>query len=96
MLIDSFATFDLPARVIECGTDRVSGHYRPHLANFRAFHHSLQSRGADLSHVSISKSYATLAGIEGYASTKHKVHRMHEMLEEATDKLHLRHLDDPE
>ncbi|KAJ5784271.1 uncharacterized protein N7503_009483 [Penicillium pulvis] len=67
----------------------LSGHYRPHVANFRAFHHSLQERGVDLSRVSISKSYAVLAGIEGYALTKRKVHSVQEKLGEAKQKLHL-------
>lgn len=65
-----------------------SGHYRPHLANFRAFHHSLQDRGVDLSRVSITKSYAILAGIEGYTSAKRKVKHVHEKLDEAKQKLH--------
>ncbi|CAI7623701.1 unnamed protein product [Penicillium pancosmium] len=63
----------------------LSGHYRPHLANFRAFHHSLQERGVDLSRVSISKSYAILAGIEGYTITKKKLHNAHEKLDTAKD-----------
>ncbi|KAJ5651457.1 uncharacterized protein N7484_005180 [Penicillium longicatenatum] len=65
----------------------LSGHYRPHVANFRAFHHSLQERGVDLSRVSISKSYAVLAGIEGYALTKKKVHSVQEKLGEAKQKV---------
>lgn len=69
--------------------DFRSGHYRPHFANFRAFHHSLQDRGVDLSHVSISKSYAVLAGIEGYASAKHKLRALHQILDTTKDKLHL-------
>ncbi|KAJ5281731.1 hypothetical protein N7478_007103 [Penicillium angulare] len=63
----------------------LSGHYRPHLANFRAFHHSLQDRGVDLSRVSISKSYAILAGIEGYTLTKRK---LTEKIEGAKQKIH--------
>ncbi|KAJ5112766.1 hypothetical protein N7532_000811 [Penicillium argentinense] len=65
----------------------LSGHYRPHVANFRAFHHSLQERGVDLSRVLISKSYAILAGIEGYTLTKKKVHNVHEKLDTAKEKL---------
>ena len=68
-----------------------SGHYRPHLANFRAFHHSLQERGVDLSHVSMSYSYAVLAGIEGYTLTKRKMHSMHEKLENTKEKIHSSH-----
>ncbi|KAJ6014191.1 hypothetical protein N7540_008782 [Penicillium herquei] len=70
------------------GLAPLSGHYRPHVANFRAFHHSLQERGVDLSRISISKSYAVLAGIEGYTLTKRKVHSMQEKLGEAKQKLH--------
>ncbi|KAJ5729525.1 uncharacterized protein N7483_004033 [Penicillium malachiteum] len=66
----------------------LSGHYRPHVANFRAFHHSLQERGVDLSRISISKSYAVLAGIEGYTLTKRKVHSVQEKLGEVKQKLH--------
>lgn len=81
-----------------------SGHYRPHLANFRAFHHSLQERGVDLSRVSISKSYAILAGIEGYTITKKKLHSAHEKLDTAKDNakdnvkdtLHKLHISDPQ
>lgn len=43
----------------------------------------------DLSRVSISKSYAMIAGIEGYALTKRKMHAVHEKLDTAKDKLHL-------
>ncbi|KAF3394056.1 IQ domain-containing protein IQM1 [Penicillium rolfsii] len=75
----------------------LSGHYRPHLANFRAFHHSLQERGVDLSRVSMTKSYAILAGIEGYTSAKRKIKDVHEKLDEAKQKLQSIHLhtDDP-
>ncbi|KAJ5363512.1 uncharacterized protein N7496_009225 [Penicillium cataractarum] len=69
-----------------------SGHYRPHLANFRAFHHSLQERGVDLSRVSMTKSYAILAGIEGYTTAKRKVKNFHEKLDDAKQKLHSMHL----
>ncbi|KAJ5925000.1 hypothetical protein N7454_007639 [Penicillium verhagenii] len=69
----------------------LSGHYRPHVANFRAFHHSLQERGVDLSRVSITKAYAMLAGIEGYISTKRKVRSVQEKLGGAKEKLHHRH-----
>ncbi|RAQ60799.1 IQ calmodulin-binding motif protein [Aspergillus flavus] len=65
----------------------LSGHYRPPAANFRAFIHSLQDRGVDMSHVSISKSYAVLAGIEGYTRTKHKVRALHEKVDDVKQKL---------
>ncbi|KAJ6030895.1 uncharacterized protein N7446_000038 [Penicillium canescens] len=51
----------------------LSGHYRPSAANFRAFHHALQQQGVDMSHVSMSKSYMMLAGIEGYTKAKRKL-----------------------
>ncbi|KAL8732641.1 MAG: hypothetical protein Q9166_002616 [cf. Caloplaca sp. 2 TL-2023] len=44
-----------------------SGHYKPPAASFRAFVHSLQKRGVDMSVMSVPKSYAVLMGIEGYA-----------------------------
>ncbi|CAI7612728.1 unnamed protein product [Penicillium viridicatum] len=56
----------------------LSGHYRPPAANFRAFHHALQQQGVDMSHVSMSKSYLMLAGIEGYTKTKRKARAVHE------------------
>lgn len=71
-----------------------SGHYRPHVANFRDFHHSLQKRGVDLSRVSISKSYAILAGIEGYTKTKRKMHSIHEKLSEVKNKINPIHRHD--
>lgn len=73
------------AELNEFSPNSNSGHYRPHVANFRAFHHSLRERGVDLSRVSITKSYAILAGIEGYTLTKRKVHSMHEKLDEKLD-----------
>ncbi|RYP61857.1 hypothetical protein DL771_009976 [Monosporascus sp. 5C6A] len=50
----------------------LSGHYRPPASNFRAFVHSLEAAGVDMSHVSISKSYAVLVGLEAYVKTKKK------------------------
>ncbi|KAL9584825.1 MAG: hypothetical protein Q9203_004509 [Teloschistes exilis] len=44
-----------------------SGHYKPPAASFRAFVHSLQKRGVDMSVMSIPKSYAVLFGVEGYS-----------------------------
>ncbi|KAJ5172068.1 hypothetical protein N7492_004661 [Penicillium capsulatum] len=67
----------------------LSGHYRPHVANFRAFHHSLQERGVDLSRVSFTKSYAMLAGIEGFTMTKRKIHHAHEKFDATKQKIHL-------
>lgn len=50
----------------------LSGHYRPPASNFRAFVHSLKDEGVDTSHVSISKSYAVLVGLEAYVKTRKK------------------------
>ncbi|KAK7431179.1 hypothetical protein QQZ08_002219 [Neonectria magnoliae] len=50
----------------------LSGHYRPPVANFRAFVRSLKVEGADTSHVAISKSYAVLVGLEAYLKTRRK------------------------
>ncbi|XRM36700.1 hypothetical protein ABZX51_000190 [Aspergillus tubingensis] len=69
----------------------LSGHYRPPAANFRAFIHSLQDQGVDMSHVSISKSYAVLAGIEGYTRAKRKVRALQEKVDGAKHRLHQRH-----
>lgn len=50
----------------------LSGHYRPPASNFRAFEKSLKEEGVDMSHVSISKSYAVLVGLEAYMKTRQK------------------------
>jgi len=50
----------------------LSGHYRPPASNFRAFVHSLEDEGVDMSHVSISRSYAVLFGLEIYVKTRRK------------------------
>ncbi|KAF5668566.1 hypothetical protein FHETE_5257 [Fusarium heterosporum] len=50
----------------------LSGHYRPPTSNFRAFVHSLRQSEVDMSHVSISKSYVVLIGLESYMKTKRK------------------------
>jgi hypothetical protein len=47
-----------------------------------------------MSHVSITKSYAILAGMEGYVRTKHKLRDLHKTLDESKEKLlHGRHDD---
>lgn len=51
----------------------LSGHYRPPAKNFRAFVHSLEDKEADMSRVSISRSYAVLVGLEAYVKTRSKV-----------------------
>ncbi|KAF3357491.1 ATP synthase subunit beta [Verticillium dahliae VDG1] len=50
----------------------LSGHYRPPTSNFRAFIRSLRESRVDVSHVSISKSYAVLVGLETYVRTRKK------------------------
>jgi hypothetical protein len=50
----------------------LSGHYRPSTSQFKAFLHSLKEAGADMSHVSISRSYAILVGLESYVKTKRR------------------------
>jgi hypothetical protein len=50
----------------------LSGHYRPPASNFRAFVKSLKEESVDMSHVSISKSYAVLVGLEAYVKTRKK------------------------
>lgn len=50
----------------------LSGHYRPPASNFRAFVRNLKDEGVDMSHVSISKSYAVLVGLEMYIKTRQK------------------------
>ncbi|KAG8163386.1 hypothetical protein KVR01_006683 [Diaporthe batatas] len=50
----------------------LSGHYRPPASNFRAFVRNLKDEGVDMSHVSISKSYAVLVGLETYIKTRQK------------------------
>lgn len=48
----------------------LSGHYRPPASSFRAFVHSLQEAKADLSHVSITQSYAVLLGLNTYKNAQ--------------------------
>ncbi|KAK2600039.1 hypothetical protein QQS21_005203 [Conoideocrella luteorostrata] len=50
----------------------LSGHYRPPASNFRAFVNNLKQGGVDMSHVSISKSYTILVGLETYLKTRRK------------------------
>jgi len=50
----------------------LSGHYRPPVSNFRAFIHSLKDAGVDMSHVSISRSYTVLLGLEAYVKTRRR------------------------
>lgn len=50
----------------------LSGHYRPPASNFREFVKNLKQGGVDMSHVSISKSYTILVGLETYLKTRRK------------------------
>jgi hypothetical protein len=42
------------------------------VSNFRAFVHSLKDAGVDMSHVSISRSYAVLVGLEAYVKSRRR------------------------
>lgn len=48
----------------------LSGHYRPPTSNFRAFVRSLKTEGVDVGHVTISKAYAVLLGLETYTKSR--------------------------
>ena len=52
-----------------CEIEHKTHVYSP-VENFRAFVHSLKVMGVDMGHVSISRSYAVLMGLEGYLSAK--------------------------
>jgi hypothetical protein len=65
----------------------LSGHYRPPASNFRAFVRSLKEEGVDMKHVSISKSYAILVGLETYVKTKNKGKRMLERVTDRKDRI---------
>ncbi|KIW07844.1 uncharacterized protein PV09_01761 [Verruconis gallopava] len=67
----------------------LSGHYRPPTRNFRQFVHSLKDAGVDMSHVSISRSYAILVGLEMYVRTRKKIkHGLHHVEKEKEKVLH--------
>ncbi|KAF4463633.1 hypothetical protein FALBO_9527 [Fusarium albosuccineum] len=65
----------------------LSGHYRPPASNFRAFVHSLRQSGVDMSHVSISKSYVVLIGLETYVKTRQKGKDLAQRLGHRRDKI---------
>lgn len=50
----------------------LSGHYRPPTSNFRAFVKSLRESHVDMSHMTVSSSYAVLLGLEAYTATRNK------------------------
>jgi hypothetical protein len=55
-------------------------------ANFRAFVHSLKDAGADMSNVSISRSYAVLIGLEAYVRTRKRGKRFVQQLIHGSEK----------
>jgi hypothetical protein len=65
----------------------LSGHYRPPASNFSAFIRSLKEGGVDMSHVSISKSYAILVGLETYSKTRKKGRQILERMTHQKDKV---------
>jgi hypothetical protein len=65
----------------------LSGHYRPPAANFRAFVHSLRDEGVDMSHVSISRSYAVLVGLETYTKARKQLKNAEASVVHEKDKL---------
>ncbi|KIW19592.1 hypothetical protein PV08_00165 [Exophiala spinifera] len=65
----------------------LSGHYRPPANNFRTFVHSLRDMGVDMSHVSISRSYAILIGLESYTKTRKKIKLAERKVVHEKDKL---------
>lgn len=64
----------------------LSGHYRPPANNFRKFVKSLKEAGADMSHVSISKSYAILVGLEAYGNIRKGRRKTRRVAHGAADK----------
>ncbi|KAG8411453.1 hypothetical protein J3458_015511 [Metarhizium acridum] len=65
----------------------LSGHYRPPASSFRAFVKNLKEEGVDMSHVSISKSYTILVGLETYLKTRKKGKELVGKLIHGKDKL---------
>lgn len=63
----------------------LSGHYRPPTSNFRAFVHALRDAGVDMSHVSISRSYAVLVGLEAWVKTRRRVKGVGEVLKRSEE-----------
>lgn len=65
----------------------TSGHYRPPVANFRAFIHHLRETNLDMSRVSISKSYAVLVGIESYKHSTKKAKDVNAKIKDGAEKV---------
>ena len=57
------------------------------VSNFRAFVHSLKEAGADMTQVSISRSYAVLVGLEAYARSRKRGKKFVQKLIHGRDKL---------
>jgi len=57
------------------------------VSNFRAFVHSLKDAGADMSRVSISRSYAVLVGLEAYVKSRRRGKKFVQRLIHHRDKL---------
>jgi hypothetical protein len=60
---------------------------KPLVSNFRAFVHSLKDEGVDMSHVSISRSYAVLVGLEAYVKSRRRGKKFVQKLIHGRDKL---------
>lgn len=65
----------------------LSGHYRPPASNFHAFVKAMKEGGVDMSHVSISKSYTILVGLEMYIKTRRRSKRFFEKMLHHKDKI---------
>ena len=65
----------------------LSGHYRCKTTNFRAFVDSLKKSSVDMSHLSISQSYAVLVGLEAYTGTRRKVESGEKAIGHQKDKI---------
>ncbi len=65
----------------------LSGHYRPPVASFKRFINSMKDAGVDMSHVSISRSYAVLVGLEAYVKTRKRGKKVVQALLHGRDKL---------
>ncbi|KAI9726249.1 MAG: hypothetical protein M1834_009078 [Cirrosporium novae-zelandiae] len=64
----------------------LSGHYRPPTSSFKAFVDSLKERKVDMSHVSISKSYAVLIGLEAYVKIRRRFKKVGKKVKDTVTK----------
>lgn len=67
--------------------DPLSGHYRPPVSSFRTFVRSLKAAHVDLSHVSLSRSYAVLLSVQGYKQTKAQAKELVKNMAHEKDKI---------